>query len=94
MQIDLDRVAKLAKLHLTDEEKNKLGGQLSSILDYVAQLTEVPLDSTDALAYMTDEKNVVRTDEIKAYSGERDAVVGAFPKAAADALEVPGVFNH
>lgn len=91
MQINLDHVAKLAKLKLTEEEKATLGPQLSSILDYVAQLQEVPLEAAET-AYMSDVVNAVRPDEVKTYNAERDAVVGAFPKAAADALEVPGVF--
>ncbi len=38
---DIEHIADLARLELTEDEKEKFVGQLSSILDYVAQLGEV-----------------------------------------------------
>lgn len=94
MEINLDHVAKLAKLRLTDAEKEMLGRQLPSIVDYVAKLQEVDTSNIDPKAYLTDATNVFRPDEPTTAQAERDAAVAAFPKSAGDALEVPGVFNH
>lgn len=94
MDINLDHVAKLAKLRLTDAEKDTLGRQLPSIVDYVAKLQEVDTSQVDPKAYLTDATNVFRADEPSTAQAERDAAVAAFPKSTSDALEVPGVFNH
>jgi aspartyl-tRNA(Asn)/glutamyl-tRNA(Gln) amidotransferase subunit C len=93
MDINLDHVAKLAKLKLTDSEKEMLGRQLPQIVEYVAKLQEVDTSNVDAKAYLTDATNVFRADEPTTVQAERDAAVAAFPKSAGDALEVPGVFS-
>jgi len=45
MDIDIEKIAQLAKLSLTDTEKEKYGYELSHIVDHVASLGEV--DTTD-----------------------------------------------
>ena len=94
MDINLDHVAKLAKLRLTPAEKETFSRQLPSIVEYVAKLQEVDTSTVDAKAYLTDATNVFRADEPTTAQSERDAAVAAFPKSAGDALQVPGVFNH
>lgn len=94
MDINLDHVAKLAKLKLTAAEKETFSRQLPSIVEYVAKLQEVDTSNVDAKAYLTEATNVFRPDEPSTEPSERDAAVAAFPKSAGDALEVPGVFNH
>ena len=42
---DVEHIAKLARLNLTDEQKARYRGQLEAILDHVARLQE--LDTTD-----------------------------------------------
>ena len=92
MDINLDHIAKLAKLRLTEAEKELLGRQLPSIVEYVAKLQEVDTSGIDPKAYLTDATNVFRSDEPTTVQAERDAAVAAFPKSAGDALEVPGIF--
>lgn len=48
MEVDVDEVALLARLELTDEEREVLGGQLRSILAHVDQLAS--LDTTGVAA--------------------------------------------
>lgn len=92
MDIDITRLATLAKLQLTEEEKGMLAHQLPSILEYVGRLQEVDTTGIDPKAYLTNAVNVLRDDVVTSTRAERDAVVAAFPKALGDALEVPGVF--
>lgn len=92
MDIDINRLATLAKLHLTDEEKAMLERQLPNILEYVSKLQEVDTSKIDAKAYLTDAVNVLREDVVTSTREERDAVVAAFPKQVGGAMEVPGVF--
>ncbi|MEK7632639.1 MAG: Asp-tRNA(Asn)/Glu-tRNA(Gln) amidotransferase subunit GatC [Patescibacteria group bacterium] len=92
MDIDINRLAMLAKLQLTDDEKAMLQRQLPDILEYISKLQEVDTSGVDAKAYLTDAVNVLRDDVITSTRAERDAVVAAFPKQVGGAMEVPGVF--
>ncbi len=92
MDIDIIRLATLAKLQLTEEENVMLARQLPIILEYVSKLQEVDTTGVDPKAYLTDAVNVLRDDVVTSTRAERDAVVAAFPKAIGEALEVPGVF--
>lgn len=47
MDIDINRLATLAKLQLTDEEKEMLASQLPSIIDYIGKLAEVDTSNVD-----------------------------------------------
>ncbi len=93
-QIDIDHIAKLAKLELTDEEKVKLGKDLPKILEYIGQLSEVDTSNIDTKAYITDLENVFVDDEIsESTTEERDAIIEAFPQKTGNALEVPAIFE-
>lgn len=58
----VDHVAQLARLALRPEEKQRLTEQLNAILDYMAQLNEVPTDGVEPTAHVLDLVNVVRED--------------------------------
>ena len=92
MDIDINRLATLAKLQLTEDEKAMLERQLPDILEYISKLQEVDTSGVDARAYLTDAVNVLRDDIITSTREERDAVVAAFPRQVGGAMEVPGVF--
>lgn len=62
-------IAKLARLHLTDEEVERFGGQLTRILDYVAVLGEVNTDGVEEKNQVTGLANVMQEDVI----GEKTA---------------------
>ena len=48
MELDIDEVALLARLELTEEERDVLGGQLRSILAHVDQLASVDTEGVAA----------------------------------------------
>ena len=56
-------VAHLARLELTDAELETMTRQLSSIVDYVAQLQEVNTEGVEPLAHALAVHNVFRDDE-------------------------------
>ena len=62
--IDVDRVAKLARLPLTDDEKKLFASQLSSVLSYVAKLNEVDTNNVEPTAQVTGLTNVFREDAV------------------------------
>ncbi len=62
---EVEDIANLARLALTDEEKAKLRDQLSSILDYVEALQALETDDVAPTTSALPLNNVMRADEIK-----------------------------
>ncbi|MGB0743406.1 MAG: Asp-tRNA(Asn)/Glu-tRNA(Gln) amidotransferase subunit GatC [Opitutales bacterium] len=58
--IDIDYVANLARIELTDEEKLKLGSQLDDILGYFDKLNAVDVDGVEPMAHAHPVTNVWR----------------------------------
>lgn len=61
----MEKVARLARLALSDEETVKYQDQLSSILHYIGQLDEVDTKNVPPTAQVTGAANVLADDEIK-----------------------------
>jgi aspartyl-tRNA(Asn)/glutamyl-tRNA(Gln) amidotransferase subunit C len=93
MEINVNHVAKLAKLFLTEAEAQEMEAKLGSILEYVSHLQEVDTSGVDANAYLTTATNVFRDDVVQMAPGQAEQVRGAFPKLAGTALEVPAIFD-
>lgn len=64
----IQHIANLARLELSDEEMDKYGTQLSDILGYIEQLQEVDVEGVEPTAQVTGLENVLRDDEIKDWS--------------------------
>jgi aspartyl-tRNA(Asn)/glutamyl-tRNA(Gln) amidotransferase subunit C len=62
---DVLHVAKLAKLTLTPKEVTKFQEQLSKIVDYISQLSEVDTSNVEFTSQTTGLENVFRIDEVK-----------------------------
>ena len=92
-QINVDHVAKLARIELTTEEREALERELPAIVDYVAKLQEVDTSHVEAREYLTDLQNQFREDVVHMDAAERENVMNSFPKRTGDALEVPAVFE-
>lgn len=61
---DVEHVAKLARLELTEEEKEKFAGQLGDVLKYVEQMNEVDTSDVVPMAHAMDFVNVMREDKV------------------------------
>ncbi|MDR1167993.1 MAG: Asp-tRNA(Asn)/Glu-tRNA(Gln) amidotransferase subunit GatC [Heliobacteriaceae bacterium] len=61
---DVEHVAKLARLELTDEEKELYTKQLGDVLKYVDQMNEVDTSNVKPMAQVIDFVNVMRDDEV------------------------------
>ena len=60
---DVEHVAKLARLELTEEEKELYTKQLGDVLKYVDQMNEVDTANVEPLSHPIDFVNVMREDE-------------------------------
>lgn len=61
----VEHVAKLARLGLSEKEIEKFQTQLSGILDYVELLNEVDTEGVEPTAQVTGLTNVKRKDEVE-----------------------------
>lgn len=59
---DVDHVAMLARLGLSDEEKSRLLGELEKILEHIARLQQVDTSMLAETAQVGDLVNVMRAD--------------------------------
>jgi len=60
------RIARLARLAITEQEEGKLEKELSGILDWVAQLNEVDTSAVEPMTRVEDMKMKMRKDEVTA----------------------------
>jgi len=74
---DVEHVAKLARLELTEEEKEKYAGQLGDVLKYVEQMNEVDTSNVEPMAHAVDFVNVVREDEVKYEQTKEELLMNA-----------------
>ena len=61
--IDRDQVlhvARLARLELTEEELERMAGELSGILDHVERMNELDLDGVEPTSHVVRLENVLR----------------------------------
>ena len=84
----VDKLAELAKLEFTADEKEKLKGDLSKITAFVEKLNELDTTSVEPLIFMTDEVNVLRADEVHHPITKEEALRNA-PAKDSDYFRVP-----
>ena len=62
---DIKHVAKLANLKLTESEIKKYKGQLTEIVEYIDELSEVDTKGIEGAARTTTLENVFKEDVVK-----------------------------
>lgn len=67
---DVLKLARLAKLDLTDDEVETFAGEISKILEYVEQLQAVDVEGLEPTSQVTGLTDVVRGDEARDYGYE------------------------
>jgi aspartyl-tRNA(Asn)/glutamyl-tRNA(Gln) amidotransferase subunit C len=81
-------VAKLARLRLSDDEVERMSGELSSILEHVERITELDLEGVDPTSHVIDVENVLRPDEPRP-SLPRERALENAPDATDEGFRVP-----
>lgn len=88
----VSHVAKLARLGLTKEEKEKFTEELSAILDFVNKLNEVKADKIKPTAQVTGLENVYRQDKGRVKSKqETDKLLELAPETERGYVKVKAV---
>jgi aspartyl-tRNA(Asn)/glutamyl-tRNA(Gln) amidotransferase subunit C len=93
MSVDLatvKRVARLARIAVSEEEANKMLGQLNGILGFVEQLSEVNTDGVEPMTSVTPVEMKKRTDAVT--DGDKaDDIVANAPATDRNFFQVPKV---
>lgn len=92
-QQEVAHVARLARLSLSPEELERMGAQLSNILDHIAALQEVDVAGVPATAQVTDLSTVMRADEITE-GLSREAALANAPDQRDGMFRVKAVFEE
>ncbi len=89
--IDRDQVlhvARLARLRLTDDEVERMTGELSQILRHVERAVELDLEGVEPTSHVVALENVLRADEPHA-SLPRDVALASAPDPSDGAFRAP-----
>jgi aspartyl-tRNA(Asn)/glutamyl-tRNA(Gln) amidotransferase subunit C len=79
-QADILRLAKLARLELSDVEVESLQAEVGAVIGYVEQLHKVQLDGIKPTYQVTGLENVMRSDEVVDYGVSSDELLKNAPK--------------
>ncbi len=90
---DVRHVARLARLALSDDEVEALGGQLSSILAYAEKVSEVATSDVPPTSHPYPLRNVWRDDEARPSLPPEDAISTA-PEAQDGRFQVPRIVGE
>jgi aspartyl-tRNA(Asn)/glutamyl-tRNA(Gln) amidotransferase subunit C len=90
---DVEHVAHLARLGLTDGELTRLEGQLNHILDQYAILAELHTDDIPPTAQTIELENILRDDVVRPSLSVEAALANA-PARQGDLIVVPAILDE
>jgi len=91
---EIQHIANLARLELTEKELKTYGSQLSDVLSYIDQLQEVDVTDVEPTAQVTGLENIFREDEIEEWDeSERGAALNQAPELENGQVKVKRVLE-
>ncbi len=88
--IDVAYVARLARLHLSDDEISRFQEQLEQVVEYVNKIGQLDLAGVEPTSHACLIENVFRRDEVKP-SIDHETVLENAPVQAKDQFKVPRI---
>ena len=89
---DVEKIAKLAKLRFSEDEKIKVTKQLDEILRYMEKLKEINTENITPVYHVHEITNIVREDKVKSWLTQEEALANA-PKKHEGHFSVPKVIS-
>ena len=89
---DVEHVARLARLALTDDELERMREQLNGILAYIEKLNELDTEGVEPTSHAVPMLNVMRDDEPGACLPRDEALANA-PDRAGEFFRVPRIIE-
>jgi aspartyl-tRNA(Asn)/glutamyl-tRNA(Gln) amidotransferase subunit C len=90
---EVEHVARLARLELSAEEKERFTHQLNDILQYVEKLKELDTDGVEPTAHVIPLQNVLREDAVRP-SLDREDVLANAPDREEAFFKVPKIIEE
>lgn len=90
---DVEHVARLARLHLSEDEVERMRVQLSAILAYVDQLRALPTEGVEPTSHAVPLVNVLRDDTPEPCL-PREAMLANAPDPAGEFFRVPRIIEE
>ena len=90
---DVEHVAHLARLGLTEDELSLLEGQLNHILDQYGILTQLETEHIPPTAQTIEVENILRDDVLRP-SLDRDEILANAPEKRGDYFVVPPILGE
>jgi len=89
---EVEHIAELAKLSLTDDEKERFGKQLSAILEYAEILQRLDTEAIPPTATVLPLQNVMVVDEVRPAFSREDVLANA-PEAEDGCFKVRAILE-
>lgn len=90
VKLDIEYIAFLARIKLTEEEKAIFGAQLRTVLDYMEKLREVNVENVEPTSHPLPLVNVMRADKPEPCLARAEAMQNA-PLKFNDLFIVPKI---
>jgi aspartyl-tRNA(Asn)/glutamyl-tRNA(Gln) amidotransferase subunit C len=90
--IDIDHVARLARIALTSEEAARFSGQFSRLFEFIGELQAIDVSAIDATAQVIPLHNVLRDDEVTP-SLSREAALENAPETEGPYFKTPRILE-
>jgi aspartyl-tRNA(Asn)/glutamyl-tRNA(Gln) amidotransferase subunit C len=90
---DILKLARLSRLQLSEEEIHQFGDELSAILDYVEQLSDVDTDGLEPTSQVTGLTDVMRKDEVIDYGASLEDLLKNAPAIDNNYIKVKRVLG-
>jgi aspartyl-tRNA(Asn)/glutamyl-tRNA(Gln) amidotransferase subunit C len=89
----VDHVARLARLDLTEEERDKMAHELAGILEHAEQIQALELDDVPPTSHALPLVNVMRADEVTPSLTQEEALANA-PEVEDGRFRVPRIMEE
>jgi len=90
---EVGHVARLARLELPPEEKERMRAQLDAILVYIDKLRELDTADVEPTSHAIPMTNVMREDEVRPSFPKEEMLANA-PELAGDFFRVPKIIEE
>jgi len=90
---EVEHLARLARIDMSDEELDRMAGQLGAVLDAVAQVASAVSDDVPATSHPVPLTNVTRPDVVRPGLTAADALAGA-PASEDGRFRVPQILEE
>ncbi len=89
---DVEHVARLARLALSEAELERMRGELAAILHYIDKLRAVDVDDVEPTSHAVPLVNVMREDGVES-PFDHEAMMGNAPDRSGESFRVPRIIE-